>query len=487
MCTACDPARHLDGAAADACRCGAPETLRTLARIEADLSRREMLGGAEALLAMFAGFGLAAPADARTGPATQPLLLTNLRLFDGREPRLRDDVDVLVEGRRIAALPPRAQGPADAEWIDCAGRTLMPGLIDAHWHATLAAAPELTVFTDDFAYVHLLAAREAGATLERGFTTVRDTGGPAFALKRAIDAGVVAGPRLFPSGAMVSQTSGHGDFRFPNQLPRVAGEPLDHVQQVGISALADGVDAVLVRVREQLMKGASQIKMMAGGGVSSLFDPIDSIQYLEEELAAGVRAAADWGTYVCVHVYIPGGMRRALRAGVRCIEHGQLTDEETVRMMAGEGVWWSLQPFLADEDANPKPDPAQRAQQERIAAGTPQAYEWAQKHGVRTAFGTDILLNPKGPAAQGRQLAKLARFMDPLAALKTATGDAGELLALSGERAPYDGPLGVVAPGALADLLVVDGELETDLSALADPATTLRLIMKDGRIAKRAF
>jgi imidazolonepropionase-like amidohydrolase len=306
-------------------------------------------------------------------------------------------------------------------------------------------------------------------------------------LKRAIDAGVVAGPRLFPSGAMVSQTSGHGDFRFPNQLPRVAGEPLDHVQQVGISALADGVDAVLLRVREQLMKGASQIKMMAGGGVSSLYDPIDSIQYLEEELAAGVRAAADWGTYVCVHVYVPGGMRRAIRAGVRCIEHGQLTDEETVRMMAGEGVWWSLQPFLADEDANPKPDPAQRAQQERIAAGTPQAYEWAQKHGVRTAFGTDILLNPKGPAAQGRQLAKLARFMDPLAALKTATGDAGELLALSGERAPYDGPLGVVAPGALADLLVVDGELETDLSALADPATTLRLIMKDGRIAKRAF
>jgi imidazolonepropionase-like amidohydrolase len=227
--------------------------------------------------------------------------------------------------------------------------------------------------------------------------------------------------------------------------------------------------------------------MMAGGGVSSLFDPIDSIQYLEEELVAGVRAAADWGTYVCVHVYVPGGMRRAIRAGVRCIEHGQLTDEETVRMMAGEGVWWSLQPFLADEDANPKPDPAQRAQQERIAAGTPQAYEWAQKHGVRTAFGTDILLNPKGPAAQGRQLAKLARFMDPLAALKTATGDAGELLALSGERAPYDGPLGVVAPGALADLLVVDGELETDLSALADPATTLRLIMKDGRIAKRAF
>lgn len=481
-------AAHAPGlGACPCCRCGAPETLAALRRIEADISRREMLSGAGAMLALFAGFGLAAPDDALArGAPGRPLLLSNVRLFDGRDLAIRDDVDVLVEGERIVALPARGNGPPEAERIDCDGRTVIPGLVDAHWHATLAAVPQTALLTADMAYVHLLAAREAAATLARGFTTVRDVGGPAFALKRAIDEGVVEGPRIFPSGAMVSQTSGHGDFRLRSQLPGTPGA-LDAAQEAGISALADGAPLVLMRVREQLMKGASQVKMMAGGGVASLWDPIDSLQFLEEELTAGVRAAADWGTYVCVHVYVADGIRRAVRAGVRCIEHGQLADEETVRMMAGEGVWWSLQPFLGDADANPKADPAQRAQQAMIAEGTARAYELALKHGVRTAFGTDVLMNPAGPATQGRQLAKLARFMDPLEALRTATGSAGELLALSGPRAPYEGPIGVIAPGALADLLVVDGDPARDLRFLVDPDRSLRLVMKDGRIVRRTL
>ena len=240
-------------------------------------------------------------------------------------------------------------------------------------------------------------------------------------------------------------------------------------------------------MREQLAKGASQIKMMAGGGVSSLYDPIDTVQYLESELRAGVQAASDWGTYVCVHVYTPEGIKRAIRAGVKSIEHGQLTDEEGVRMMQGEGVSWSLQPFLADEDANPKDLPEQRAQQLEISKGTEKAYEWAEKHGIRTAWGTDILMNPKGPPTQGRQLAKITRFYDPLTVLRTATGNAGELLALSGERAPYKGPLGVIAPGAFADLLVVDGEPEDSLDFIAEPEANLRLIMKGGQIVKRTL
>jgi len=483
MCRLCATEKAVDAAPTARCLCGAPVTQSAFRRIEADLSRREMLGGAAATLGLFAGFGLA-PGDGRAADSRRPLLLVNLRLFDGQALSLRDDVDLLIEDGRIAALVERGQGPAEAERLDCGGRAVIPGLIDAHWHATLAAVSMQTALTADIAYVHLLAAREASATLLRGFTTVRDVGGPAFALKRAIDEGVVAGPRIFPAGAMISQTGGHGDFRSLHALPRAPGDPLSYPDRVGVSALADGADEVLRRAREQLMKGASQVKIMAGGGVSSLYDPLDSIQLTETEMRAAVDAAEDWGTYVCAHVYTPAGIQRAIKAGVRSIEHGQLADEETARMMADAGVWWSIQPFLADEDANPKADPKSGAKQQAVAEGTERAFALGQRFGIPMAFGTDVLMNPAGPPTQGRQLAKLTRFMAPLEALRMATGAAGSLLRLSGERAPYTGPLGVVAPGAPADLLVVEGDPETDLTFLAEPESGLRVIMKDGRIVK---
>ena len=470
----------------NACKCGAPETLRAYARIEADLTRREILGGTAAVMGMFAGFNMA-PDSARAqggGNGPQPILLTDLRLYDGRQSRMRADVDILIEGDRIAGLPPKGQGPAEARRVDCGGRAVIPGLIDAHWHATMCGIGELAAMTADPAYVHLVAADAAGDTLMRGFTTVRDVGGPSFALKRAIDEGHIAGPRFFPSGAMISQTSGHGDFRMIHEVPRAANRPLSHAEEIGVSAIADGEDAVLMRAREQLMKGASQLKLMAGGGVSSLYDPIDSPQYFERELRAAVDAAADWGTYVCVHVYSTEGTRRAIKAGVKCIEHGQLVDEDTVRMMADEGVAWSLQPFLFDQDANPKPLESQREQQKLIAEGTMRAYEWAEKHGVRSAFGTDILFNPAGLARHGAQLAKLTQFYAPLDALHHATGAASDILAMSGDRAPYPGPVGVIEEGAMADILVIDGDPEKSLDFLIEPDTTLQAIIKGGSFAR---
>ncbi len=321
----------------------------------------------------------------------------------------------------------------------------------------------------------------------RGFTTVRDAGGPAFALKRAIDEGVVVGPRIFPSGAMISQTSGHGDFRMRHEVPRGTPTPLSYAETAGIAMIADGEAEVLRRVREQLMLGASQIKLMAGGGVTSPYDPLDSIQFTEAELRAGVAAAADWGTYVMTHVYTPAGIRRAIRAGAKSIEHGQLADEEAVRMMAGEGVWWSLQPFLADADANPMLDPASRAKQDDVARGTERAYELAQRFGVQTAWGTDILFSPANLANHARHLAKLTRFYDPLALLRTATGSSGALLRLSGPRNPYPHDLGVIAPGAYADILIAEGDPTQNLDFLTDPDANLTLIMKDGRIHKNAL
>ncbi len=465
------------------CLCGAPETQAAMHRIDADISRRQLLGGTAAVVGMFASFGLA-PSDARAQGAGDAVLLTNLRLFDGETLAMRDGTDILVEGGRIAGLPPIGQGPDGVETIDCGGRAVIPGLIDAHWHATLVGISQIAALTQDLAWVHLVAGREAGATLMRGFTTIRDAGGPAFGLKMAIDQGVVEGPRIFPSGAMISQTAGHGDFRLLHELPRMPGDPANYLERSGVAAIADGPDEVLRRTREQLMRGASQIKIMAGGGVASLYDPLDTLQYLEEEMAVAVDAAADWGTYVCAHVYNSKGIQRCIAAGVKSIEHGQLADEETVRLIADTGTWWSIQPFLADEDANPKTDPRQQQKQNEVAEGTVRALELGRDLGARMAFGTDILFNPVGAASQGRQLAKLTRFMPPLDALRMATGAAGELLALSGERSPYPGRLGVIAEQAHADLLVVDGDPEADLAWLGDPDSNLRLIMKGGRIAK---
>lgn len=488
MCIICEK-KAVQAGAMDACKCGAPETLRAYARIEADLSRREMLGGVAAVSAMFAGFHMA-PDAARAqggGDGLRPVLLTNLRLYDGRSPEMREDVDILVEGDRITGLPPRGAGPEDASRVDCGGRAVIPGLIDAHWHSTLCGIGEMAALTADPAYVHLVAASAAGDTLMRGFTTVRDVGGPAFGLHRAIDEGHVAGPRIFPSGAMISQTSGHGDFRMIHELPRAANAPLSHSEEIGVNAIADGEDAVLTRAREQLMKGASQLKLMAGGGVSSAYDPLEAPQYFERELRVAVEAAADWGTYVCVHVYSTDGVRRAIRAGVKCIEHGQLVDEDTVRMMADAGVAWSLQPFLYDQDANPKPLESQRQQQQMIAEGSLRAYEWADKHGVLTGFGTDILFNPAGLRRHGAQLAKLTQFHAPLDALHQATGAASDILAMSGDRAPYPGAVGVIEAGAMADILVVEGDPETSLDFLIDPATSLRAIMKGGTFARNTL
>jgi imidazolonepropionase-like amidohydrolase len=483
MCMTCCEAIERGVAQINPCLCGAPETQAAMQRLDADISRRQFLGGSAAVVGLFAGFGLA-PREVRAQTPGRPTVLTNLRFFDGTTLAMQTGRDIVVEGGRITGLPATGTGPQDADVIDCGGRSVTPGLIDCHWHATLVGVSQIVALTQDIGFVHLMSGREAGATLLRGFTTVRDTGGPVFGLKLAIDQGAVAGPRIFPSGAMLSQTSGHGDFRLLNAVPRMANEPADYTERTGVAAIADGRDEVLRRAREQLMKGASQIKIMAGGGVASPYDPLDTAQYTLDEMRAAVEAAADWGTYVCAHVYTPTGILRCVEAGVKSIEHGQLADEATIKAMAEAGVWWSLQPFLADGDANQYSDPRSIAKQQLVADGTVRAFEMGRAEGVNMAFGTDVLFNPTGAASQGRQLAKLKRFMSPLEALRMATGNAGELLAMSGERAPYQGQLGVIAEGAFADILVWDGDPEIDLDFIGDPEANLRLVMKGGRVFK---
>lgn len=448
--------------------------------------RALLAGGLAALLGSVCTSSLAAGGAAAATPAAPTpeaqTLFRNVRVFDGKGSSLSAPTSVLVSGQRIAAIGTTLPVPAGAQVIEGGGRTLMPGLIDAHAHIMMAELSELQLLGTEIGFVNIAASRTAQTMLMQGFTSLRDLGGPAFGLKRAIDAGLVPGPRIWPSGAMISQTSGHGDFRLPGEVPAVPGA-LSYADRLGVTAIADGVPLVQQRVREQLRAGATQIKLMAGGGVSSVFDPLDTTQYSAEELSAAVEAAADWGTYVAVHAYTPRAMRRAVEAGVKVIDHGQLADEDTVRLMAQRGVWWSLQPFLDDEDANPKTGES-RVKQLMVSAGTDRAYAMARQHGVRVAWGTDTLHSPRGVRRMNHQLAKMTRWFSPAEVLRMATGDNGALLALAGPRSPYPGRVGVIEPEAMADLLLVEGNPLQDISLITDPKKNFRVIMKDGRVHK---
>jgi imidazolonepropionase-like amidohydrolase len=285
---------------------------------------------------------------------------------------------------------------------------------------------------------------------------------------------------------MISQTSGHGDFRFLFELPRSPGGPLSFSEREGISAIADSPDEVRLRAREQLRNGASQIKLMGGGGVSSQYNPIESTQFTEAEIRAAVEAAENWGTYVTVHAYTPRAIRQAVAAGVKVIDHGQLIDEATVKLLADEDVWWSLQPLSYNAETFAQMSPVSQAKALEVYAGTERAYELAKRYGVRTAWGSDILFNPSAVTRQGAYLAMMTRWYTPAEALKMATADNGELLALSGYINPYPGRLGVVEEGALADLLLVNGNPLEDLDLVADPERNFLVIMKNGIVYKDA-
>jgi imidazolonepropionase-like amidohydrolase len=446
-----------------------------------------MKARASLVLAVFLALTVpAAQVPCSEAPGPGAVVFENVRIFDGSSERLSAPSHVLVVGRVIGAISTEPiPDPPGVAVIRVAGegRTLMPGLIDAHTHLMFATVPQITILTADIGFVHIAAGKAASDMLMRGFTTVRDLGGPIFGLKRAIDAGIVAGPRIWPSGAFISQSGGHGDFRLPTEIPAPPGA-FSYAERVGAAAIADSPDEVRKRAREQLQLGASQVKLMAGGGVTSSFDPLDVTQYTVAELRSAVEAAENWGTYVTVHAYTPRAVRQAIEAGVRCIDHGQLLDDATAKLMAERGVWWSLQPFV-DDRPSPFPEGSpNRIKQLEMYSGTDTAYDLAKKYGVKTAWGTDTLFDAEAAAAQGDQLAKMVRWYTPAQVLKMATSDNAELLALSGLRSPYPGRLGVVEEGALADLLLVDGDPIENIDLIADPTKNFLVIMKDGRLYK---
>jgi len=429
-----------------------------------------------------------APTVAADKAPVAKTLFTHVNVFDGKSEKLINNANVLVEGNLIKQVSTKAIDANGATVIDAKGKVLMPGLIDAHWHTMFNFSPVSNTLGSSFGYLNIAAAKASGDTLMRGFTTVRDVGGNSFGVKRAIDEGLADGPRIYPSGAYISQTAGHGDFRGPNDVPVNPGDALDYQQRVGETLIADGVPAVIKRTREVLRMGASQVKAMGGGGVSSLYDPLDVTEYTFEEAKAIVDVAKTWNTYVAVHINTKEAIKMWVEAGAKSMEHGFFIDEETAQLMAQKGVWWSMQPMDAEgDDAFVFESPISTAKYKDLVSKLDGAVAAAKKYKVKTAFGTDLLFDGKLAAKQGKFLAKLKKWYTPYEALKMATSGNAELLKLSGPRDPYPGKLGVIEKGAHADLLLVDGNPLQNLDLVADPDKNFVVIMKDGKIYKNTL
>ncbi|MHA3980829.1 metal-dependent hydrolase family protein [Halovulum sp. GXIMD14794] len=418
-----------------------------------------------------------------------PILFTDVHVFDGVNEERIENANVLVVDNLIAEVSSEPLAAANARIIDGGGRTLMPGLIDAHVH--MAVTEPVADLRDnyDWMYWGAVSTIEAEKMLLRGFTTVRDAGGPAIGLQKAIDRGKAVGPRIYPSGPVISQTSGHGEHRVYNEPhPNFEGAQPSFFNQ-HLEFLADGVPEVLRATREALRLGATQIKVMAGGGVSSTVDPLHTVQYLPEELEAAVKAAEDWGTYVLVHVYNDDSILRSIDAGVISIEHAQLMTEVSAQAIKDADVWvvpfYSLLGIDAETVAKAL-GPLSAPKFLEVQAGARNQMRLLKEYEIENvAFSTDIIGDPVALTKQNDEFKYRLEVWTSHEILQQATSKSAELLALSGKLNPYkDGPLGVIEPGAYADLLLVEGNPVEDVELLVDYEANIDLIMKDGVIYK---
>jgi len=405
------------------------------------------------------------------------VLFKNANLLDPAQAELQEGFHVLVEDGRIKEVSDRPLQASSAQVIDVAGKTLMPGLIDLHAHvlATQLNLSSQGVLPD--ALVMMRAVPIMAAMLRRGFTTVRDAGGAGWGLKCAVEEGTVAGPRLFISGRAISQTGGHGD-------PRPRSDHLRPMSFCGccfragdIGRVADGIEDVRKAVRQELQMGADQIKMMASGGVASPTDPIASFGYSEDEIRVIVEEAAGRQTYVMAHSYTAEAIERAVRLGVRTIEHGNLVDERVAKLMAEKGAYVvpTLVTYeaLANEGADYGLPPDSVAKIATVRTAGLHSLELYKRAGVKMGFGSDLL----GPSQrlQSDEFRIRAQVLSPREVIQSATTVAAEVLRMEDR-------LGRVVPGAHADVLVVDGNPYKDVSCLLGQGDHIPLVMKDGKI-----
>jgi imidazolonepropionase-like amidohydrolase len=408
------------------------------------------------------------------------IIFANCAVLDGARNERREDHNVLVEGGQIREVSDRPISSATAETVDLKGRTLMPGLIDAHVHVIAVDQMLARLSERPVSLVTLQAARVLEGTLQRGFTTIRDAGGADGGLAEAVEEGLVRGPRIFPSGQALSQTGGHGDLRPRTRSVSVVACACCE-GGAGLARIADGVAECRRAARDELRKGATQIKIMASGGVASPYDPVWNLQYSEEEVRAIVEEARGWHTYVMAHAYSPEAIRRSIDFGVRSIEHGNLIDRATAEHVAGADAF--VVPTLVTFDAMHRfgrelgfPEVSLAKLGDVREAGL-RSLEILQAAGVKIGYGTDLL----GPMHrhQSREFVIRAEAMAPFDIIRSATTINAELLNRSGE-------LGVVAPGARADLIAIDGNPLADIALLDGQGDHLTHIMKDGVFYKKS-
>jgi imidazolonepropionase-like amidohydrolase len=445
------------------------------------------------LISRFALLMIMAAAGALAGES-DTILIRNVNVFDGVNENLHSNHDVLIVGGLIQRLDDTPiQSPEGALIIDGDGRTLMPGMIDVHTHLAITTALDDihgNITPEENAIRSTVIARDF---LADGFTSVRDAGGNTFGLKKSIDSGLVPGPRIFPSGAFLSQTSGHGDFRRPAE-PHPSTGHVDAGHRLAMGIVADGKAEVYRAVRENLRKGATQIKMMGSGGAGSDFDPIDSLQFQPEEQMAAVAAAKDWGTYITAHLLDDRAIDRALDSGVMCVDHGLMIREGSMKKLVKKGAFLApqfnaLSPRL-EELPGLKPVNIEKikAAQQLMEPLVP----LIKRYKPKVPFAVDAFGPPENHIRQRRyELYYVAELFGNYEALRRATSVSGELLAMSGRRNPY-GKLGVIEAGALADILLIDGNPLEDISlvggdpawwdAATDEIATMPLVMKAGVI-----
>jgi imidazolonepropionase-like amidohydrolase len=402
------------------------------------------------------------------------LLIADAVLFDSREGELRPGSFVLVEDERIVEVSDREIRVPAARRVEAGGRTLLPGLIDAHVHAVITTMNLGAMVQRPASLVAQEARGILEAMLRRGFTSVRDAGGADWGLAQAVERGLVAGPRLFFSGRALSQTGGHGDFRPRLDEPQLCA---CQIHSTGFAHVADGVDAVRKAAREELRRGATQVKIMASGGVASPNDPIWNLQYSSEEMRAIVEEAHGWRTYAMAHAYTPEAVRRAVEAGVRSIEHGNLIDRETAELLAARGAFLvpTLVTYYAIDELGRAlgfPEVSQRKVKDVLDRGLA-SLEIAKRAGLKMGFGTDLL--GETHEQQSREFRIRADVLSPVEVLQSATLVNAELLNRSGE-------LGEIVPGAFADLLLVDGDPTRDLSLLEGQGKHVSLVVKGGSV-----
>ena len=407
------------------------------------------------------------------------------RLLNPRLDTLVDGFEVLVEGGHVREVSDREIRSADAVRIDIGGRTLMPGLIDAHVHIFITEVKLGLLESIPPTLLAIQASHLMRAMLMRGFTTVRDTGGGDWGMKAASDMGLVEGPRLFICGQAMSQTGGHGDFR--RKTYAGGGCPCCAALSY-LAHIVDGVPEMLKAVREELRKGADHIKLMVSGGVASPHDPLESLQFRVDEIEAACQEAQNWGRYVCAHAYTSEAVRRAVAAGVRTIEHGNLIDDAAAELMAEKGAF--LVPTLVTYDAMHRrgsefglPEESQRKNVMVREAGL-RSLEVARRAGVQIGFGSDLLGQMQ--VDQSREfLIRRDGSESPIEILRAATLVNARILGRAGDPTrEVPDALGELLPGACADLLVVDGDPIQDLGLMQDQGARIPVIMKGGKFFK---